>query len=73
MIRAWVLACFAPAVLLQPACTNRAWYEGFRETQREQCYRQPSQSQIDRCLEEVNAASYDDYKRSRESSSRAPR
>ena len=66
MSRAFVFTCFAACVFLQPGCSSRAWYEGFQQTQREQCYRHSSQSQVDRCLEDVNKATYDDYKRKRE-------
>jgi len=49
-------------------CTSRAWYEGMRERQRQDCYKYQSRDEIQRCLDRVNTMSYDEYKREREKS-----
>ena len=48
------------------ACTRRAWYEGFQERQRDGCYKSANQSAVQKCLERVNGATYDDYSKNRE-------
>lgn len=47
-------------------CSWRAWYEGLRERQRQECYRESGPGAIQGCLDRVNATSYDDYQRQRE-------
>ncbi len=49
-------------------CTSRAWYEGFKEQQRQECYRNLSQSELQKCLDNANSTTYDDYTRSRKDS-----
>jgi len=49
-------------------CTYRAWYEGFKEQQRQECYRNLSQSEIQKCLDNANSTTYDEYARSRKDS-----
>jgi len=56
-------------------CTSQAWYEGFREQQRRQCYELTSQGEVQRCLAQVETMSYDRYlteREARESDSKAP-
>jgi hypothetical protein len=45
-------------------CTYRAWYEGFRERQRQDCYKIANQTERQGCLDRVNAMTYDKYKAS---------
>jgi len=52
--------------LLIQGCTYRAWYEGFQEKQRQDCYQYRSQDQIQNCLDTVNGRTYDQYKKERE-------
>ena len=47
-------------------CTYRAWYEGFRELERQNCYKIASPREQKECLEKFDEASYDQYKRERE-------
>lgn len=47
-------------------CTAHSWYEGVKETKRQDCYKLQSASERNRCLEEVDGASYDQYKRERD-------
>ena len=49
-------------------CTYRAWYEGFQEQQRQNCYKYSSQSEIQRCLDKANNMTYEQYKMTREAS-----
>lgn len=43
-------------------CTYRAWYEGFKNRERQTCYKHSSQDDIEACLERVEKMSYDQYK-----------
>lgn len=54
-------------------CTTRAWYEGFKTSQRQQCYKRISQDEIQRCLDRVNGTTYDDYQKAREEARRRDR
>lgn len=54
-------------------CTYRAWYEGLQERQRQECYHNPNQSQVQQCLDRVNKMTYDEYKRHRDASVQKPR
>ena len=51
-------------------CTYRAWYEGLKERQRQECYQSPNQSEIQKCLESVNNSNYDEYMRGRKDSNK---
>ncbi len=53
-------------------CTYRAWYTGFQEEQKRKCYDNPSQTQIQQCLDRVNM-SYDEYEKSRQDSKKQSR
>lgn len=66
----WLLA--AGLLLVVQGCTPRAWYEGFRERRREECYESRNQGEIQRCLEEVDAATYDRYRELRDAPRRPP-
>ena len=67
-IKTILLLMSAGACLGSQGCTYRAWYEGLRERQRQDCYRSPSQSEVQKCLESVNSTTYDDYMKSRKDS-----
>jgi hypothetical protein len=54
--------------LFNQGCTYRAWYEGFQERQRQECYENRGQSEIQKCLDRVNSTTYDEYMKSREAS-----
>jgi hypothetical protein len=56
-------ACFA----IQ-GCTYRAWYEGFKERQRQDCYKYAGQDEIGKCLDTVNSTTYDQYENARKES-----
>lgn len=59
--------CFCPA---GPGCTYRAWYEGFRERQRQECNEERGRDEIQKCLDRVNSLTYDEYVKSRGDSQR---
>lgn len=61
-IRLFLLGVF---LLSAVGCTTRAWYEGLREKQRQDCYRQTNDGGIERCLERVDAMTYDRYRAER--------
>lgn len=54
--------------IVSQGCTYRAWFEGFKENQRQDCYKHMSQSDIQECLDRVNSMTYDQYMKERESS-----
>ena len=58
--------------LASAGCTYRAWYEGFQEGQRQQCYDLRNQGDIQKCLDQVNATTYEEYKKSREKPTSPP-
>lgn len=60
-----VLRRLIPATLLLvvTGCTSQAWYEGFREQQRQACYDLPTAQRAE-CLEKT--MSYRDYQRARQ-------
>jgi hypothetical protein len=62
MVVILLMACVCMAA---QGCTYRAWYEGFQKQQREECYRQPSQEEIQKCLDKVNNMTYDQYTKAR--------
>ena len=43
-------------------CTYPAWYEGFQESARQKCYEQIGEDEIQRCLDEVNSRTYEEYR-----------
>ncbi len=59
--------------LIGQGCTHRAWYEALQEKQRQDCYNDPRQNELQKCLGKANSISYDEYKNSREESVKQPR
>lgn len=49
-------------------CSSRAWYEGFREEERRNCYKIESPKERQECLHGVDETSYDQYQKEREMS-----
>lgn len=47
-------------------CTYRAWYEGFKETERQECYKIVNQMERQQCLDRADSITYDEYKKARE-------
>ena len=52
-------------------CTYRAWHAGLQEGQRQQCYKLASSDAMQRCLNEVNSMTYDQYEKAREDSKKS--
>jgi len=57
---------FGLFLLALQGCTSRAWYGGFQENQRRDCYRYADESEVQRCLERVDDMTYDRYQTERE-------
>jgi hypothetical protein len=71
MIRRITLLLLAAGVCWgSQGCTYRAWYEGLKERQRQECYQSPSPSEVQKCLDSVNSITYDEYMRSRKDSNK---
>jgi hypothetical protein len=68
-----LLLLAAGACLGSQGCTYRAWYEGLKERQRQECYQSPSPSEVQKCLDSVNSTTYDEYMRSRKDSNKQAR
>ena len=47
------------------ACTQRAWYEGAKQSQRNECYKMPPSAR-EECLKALESESYDEYQRKRQ-------
>jgi hypothetical protein len=56
------LVCVALLMSLQ-GCSAKAWYEGFKERERSRCYHYRTTEEINDCLDQVEAMSYDQYRR----------
>jgi len=52
-------------VIVAQGCSHRAWYEGFREGQRDECYRTTTGAALRECLDGAEATSYDEYEKAR--------
>lgn len=59
MITAWL--CFTTQ-----GCSYKAWYEGLQENQRQDCYEQKNRQDIQKCIENLNHQSYEQYRKSME-------
>lgn len=64
--RAVSVLLIACAWLTSQGCTCRARYEGLQEKQRQECYGNASQSDVQKCLDRVNETTYDQYTKGRE-------
>lgn len=52
-------------------CTTQAWYEGVQESQRQQCrQRYPDAADQQKCIDEVNSHSYNQYQQDRSDSTK---
>jgi len=55
---------FAICTMAISGCTTRAWYEGAKQAAENNCRRQPP-SESERCLENLNKKTYDEYEKER--------
>ncbi len=59
------LCILALAAFGASACTQRAWYEGAKQSQRNECYKMPPSAR-EECLKALDSESYDEYQRQRQ-------
>ncbi len=52
------------AILSTHACTQRAWYEGAKQSHRNECNKAPP-AEREECLRAMDKDSYDEYQRKR--------
>lgn len=60
------VACVIPLTAVLSGCSSRSWYEGFRETERRNCYNIENPIERQRCLDRVDGMSYDHYQEERD-------
>ena len=69
MLKIFLTILFFTIVFITfPGCTYRAWYEGFRETERQNCYKIENSTERLQCLDRVNNMSYEQYQKERKES-----
>jgi hypothetical protein len=54
------------AALAFSGCSTRNWFEGTRESARQQCQATPDASAGQECVERINRGSYEQYEKERE-------
>ena len=57
---------FISIILVIQGCTYKAWYEGLREQQRQECHKHISDDAVQRCLDNIENITYEEYMKSRE-------
>jgi len=62
------LIFFAYVFISFSGCSYRAWYDGLREAECQNCYKIESPTERQECLDKVNKTSYDQYQKERERS-----
>lgn len=60
------LFVFISVVITFSGCSSRAWYEGLRNIERQNCYKIERTTERLECLEKVDDISYDQYQKERE-------
>lgn len=64
MKRAIFISCITLSSVLVSACSTEAWYEGVKQSAKDNCRNQPP-SAVDECLSRLNDQSYQDYEKAR--------
>ena len=60
------ILCVAVLVaLVATGCTQRAWYEGIKQSQRNECYKEPPSAR-EECLKALDSETYEEYQRKRQ-------
>ncbi len=54
-------------------CTKRAWYEGLQQRQRQECYKNQSGGDVQKCLDNVSGTTYDQYMQDQENTKKEVR
>lgn len=67
MKRTIFVSCLIVASLLGSACSTEAWYEGAKQSAKDNCRMQPP-GMVDECLSRVNDQTYQDYEKVRSGS-----
>jgi hypothetical protein len=67
-----VVLLVASAFFACQSCTSRAWFDGFKEAQKQKCSKLESRSEMQECYDQVNDMSYDQYKKDREEAIKKP-
>lgn len=60
-----IILLLAFVFLFISGCSSRAWYESFREIERQNCYELESPSERQECLDRLDETSYDQYEKDR--------
>jgi hypothetical protein len=47
-------------------CTYKSWYEGLRESERQNCYRIANTVERQKCMDEIDKMSYEQYQKEQE-------
>lgn len=55
---------FSFLVMAISGCTSQSWYEGVKRGAENNCRNQPP-SEVDRCLENLNKKTYEEYEKER--------
>jgi uncharacterized lipoprotein len=63
-IKIWVHTALILMVIALAGCTTQAWYDGAKQAAENNCRAQPS-TEMERCLENLNKKSYDEYEKER--------
>ncbi|MBN1904765.1 MAG: hypothetical protein JW927_06680 [Deltaproteobacteria bacterium] len=63
MLLAFIFSCFS-------GCTYKSWYEGLRETERQNCNRIENTAERQKCLDEIDKMSYEQYQKERDESNK---
>ena len=59
MRRSLLMVGIGSILLLISGCTYQAWFEGFKERQRQECLKHVNNDDVQRCLDEVDQLSFD--------------
>lgn len=51
-------------IVSAPACSQRMWYEGLKQSHRNECNKEPPSAR-EECLKATSSDSYDEYQRKR--------
>jgi hypothetical protein len=62
--RPFYISTLCLAATITSACTTQAWYGGAKQGAENQCRLQPP-SEAERCLENANKKTYDEYEKER--------
>jgi hypothetical protein len=73
ILRTFTLLLATVFCLTIQGCTKRAWYEGLQQGQRQECYKNQSDGDVQKCLDNVNSTTYDQYMQDQENAKKQGR